>query len=1100
MRTLLPTLALALFLSAPAVGFAEEGYFRFPAHKGDSVFFVAEGDIWSASLNGGKAQRLTTHTGQETRPVVSPDGRWLAFSAAYEGQSDAYVMPVEGGLPKRIAFEGGAPVGWTPRGEVIYACDSNKGPSRQRVLVQINPNTLARTPLPLADANDACMDGSGRFLYFIRMGIYMMGDNARNYRGGAMSELWRYEVGTNNEAVRINLPGQARRPMWWQDRLYFIGDSDGCDNIWSIKPDGSDIVQVTKHKDWEVRYAYLSEGKITYQQGADIRVLDLSNNRDQVIKFDLVSDFDQMRKRSIRAMNYLNSTAFAPTGDRVIFTARGNVALAGLQNLRRVDVAVPSGSRVTYATTSKDGKWVYAFNDADGEKQIWRFPADGKPGAEVLTKDKGLDRVGMFPSPDGTYIAHTDRGGKLWLLNPATKENQLIDSNNYAAWPSVTWSSDSKTIVIVRPNSNQRTNQILLYSLETKQKVQVTSDKYESFSPAFSPDGRWLYFLSNRHFQVVNGSPWGDRNMGPYFDRRTKAYAVALQDGLTFPFQPRTELDATMPATPEPRQDNRDNRESREAGGPGGSGASREPRETRLPGIQWTGLAERIYEVPLPPGNYQNLSVDARRLYFMEREGRGGGSLRTLEINNNDPRPEVFLANVGSYSFSADGRKLLVTRRTGQTTDYYILDTAGRAPTDLARFTVRVGDWSITADPKTEWRQMFYDAWRMHRDRFFDSKLRGVNWEAMKKKYEPLLDRITDRNELNDILAQMMGELGAMHSQVRPGDQRSIPDSWSQSHLGAILNKTPDGYRIDHIYRTETELPSEAGPLAKPGMDVKEGDVITSINGLPVLEARNISDLLNNQVGQQVLLGLRRGQADLKPIIVTPVNSGQNSSLRYTDWEEKNRVQVEKASNGRMGYLHLRAMGGADINIFAREFYANVERDGLIIDVRRNNGGNIDSWVIEKLLRRAWAFWTTADGQYRGVNMQQTFRGHLVVLIDEFTYSDGETFAEGVKQLGIAQLVGRRTSGAGAWLTDSNGLVDGGMIRVAEWPQFSARDGSWIIEGVGVTPDVDVVNLPMETFNGRDRQLETAIRLLQEKLASNPIPELKPKAIPSLGR
>ncbi|MDR2697813.1 MAG: hypothetical protein LBB40_04980, partial [Holophagales bacterium] len=389
MRFFFPAFVLTLFLSVPSVsaGFAEDGYFRFPAHKDDRVFFVAEGDIWSASMNGGKAQRLTTHPGQETRPVVSPDGKWLAFSASYEGQSDLYVMPVEGGLPKRVCFESGTPVGWTPKGEIIYVCASNKGPSGRRVLVQVNPNTLARTPLPLADANDACMDDSGKTLYFIRMGINMMGDNARNYRGGAMSELWRYEVGTKNEAVKINISGQAKRPMWWKDSLYFIGDSDGCDNIWRMAPDGSGIIQITKHKDWDIRYACLSEGKITYQQGADIHVLDLADNQDRVLKFDLVSDFDQMRQRSIRAMDYLNDVSFSLNGERIVLTARGSVAVAGLQNLRRVDIAVPGGSRVTSAVLGKDGKWVYAFNDANGEKQIWRFPADGSPGGEALTKD-----------------------------------------------------------------------------------------------------------------------------------------------------------------------------------------------------------------------------------------------------------------------------------------------------------------------------------------------------------------------------------------------------------------------------------------------------------------------------------------------------------------------------------------------------------------------------------------------------------------------------------------------------------------------------------------------------------------------------------------
>ncbi|MDR2562142.1 MAG: PDZ domain-containing protein [Holophagales bacterium] len=1114
MRTFLPCVALAAFLSAPSQVAAQEGYFRFPAHKGDKVFFVAEGDIWTAPLNGGKALRLTTHVGQETRPVISPDGKWIAFSASYEGSSEAYVMPAEGGLPKRIAFDGGSPVGWTPKGEVLYVCSSSKGPSGQRVLVQVNPNTLARTPIPLADANDGCFDDSGKFLYFIRMGIHMMGDNAKNYRGGAMAELWSYEHGTAKEAVKINVPGNGniKRPMWWKDRLYFIGDSDGTDNIWSIKPDGTDATKVTKHSDWDVRYAYLSEGKITYQLGADVHVLDLSNNQDRTVKIDLVSDFEQMRKRSIRATGYMNNVSLSPTGEKIVFTARGSVAVAGLQNLRRVDLATPSGSRITAATLSKDGKWVYAFSDANGEKQIWRYPADGSVGGEALTKDKGLDRSAMYPSPDGKYLAHSDRSRNLWLLNLDTKDNQLIDSNNYSSTPSATWSADSKNIAIQRQDTSHGSNQILLYSLDSKQKAAVTSDKYESFSPAFSPDGKWLYFLSNRTFSVVNGSPWGDRNMGPYFDRRTKMYAIALQDGLTFPFQAKTELDA---AAPEPRQD-RTPSGPRGQGGPAGARGgedSNEPREVKLPAIQFNGLANRVYELPLPASNYQNLSADARRLYFMERDGggaagRGGGggtAIKTLEISNNDPRPEVFLADAGSYTLSLDGKKIMLTRRSGGPgaggpggADYYIVDAGARAPQDLAKFAVRISDWTITADPRAEWRQMFYDAWRMHRDRFFDSKLRGVNWEGMKKKYEHLIDRITDRNELSDLLSQMMGELGAMHSQVRAGDQRSIPDSWAQAHLGATFSKAADGYRIDHIYRTENELPSEAGPLAKQGMDVREGDIITSINGRPVLETRDISDLLVNQAGQQVLLGLKRGQTQLKPIIVTPVNSAQNGGLRYSDWEENNRLQVEKASNGRMGYLHLRAMGGNDINTFAREFYANVERDGLIIDVRRNNGGNIDSWVIEKLLRRAWAFWTTPDGMYRGVNMQQTFRGHIVVLIDEYTYSDGETFAEGIKQLGIAPLVGRRTSGAGAWLTDSNGLIDGGMIRVAEWPQFATKDGSWLIEGVGVSPDIEVVNPPLETFNGKDRQLETAIKVLQDKLKASPIPELKPKGIPSL--
>ncbi len=351
------------------------------------------------------------------------------------------------------------------------------------------------------------------------------------------------------------------------------------------------------------------------------------------------------------------------------------------------------------------------------------------------------------------------------------------------------------------------------------------------------------------------------------------------------------------------------------------------------------------------------------------------------------------------------------------------------------------------------------------------------------------VDRITDRHELDDLFAQMMGELNVLHSQVRGGEYSQPNERPEAASLGAALESTSDGVRVQHIYRTDPELPQQASPLAKPGVNVREGDLITAVNGRPVKNQAELHQVLRNQVNKPVRLDLQRGRTTVQTI-VHPVSISQDHRLRYEDWVQRNRTKVSEASNEDIGYLHLYAMGASDVESFAREFYANINRNGLIIDVRRNRGGNIDSWIIEKLLRRAWSFWEPNTHGAPYTNMQNTFRGHLVVLADQLTYSDGETFSAGVKALGLGPLIGQRTAGAGVWLSGRNSLADGGMARVAETAQF-AMDGRWVIEGYGVESDIEVENLPHATFTGYDAQLNYAIDLIQRKLRDEPIPELR---------
>jgi tricorn protease len=1113
---------LALSLALVGHQAAADPYFRFPAVRGDTVVFTAEGDLWRTAVAGGKATRLTTHPSSETHAAISHDGKFVAFTASYEGAQEAYVMPVEGGLPKRISFENGGVtvLGWTAQGEVLAGIENPVGPSKRRVVAVIDPVKPARRVLPLADANDAVLDDAGRTVYFTRMGLSMTNDNVKAYRGGAYAQLWRFDLNAKNEAQPLFKADTVnnRHAMWWKGRLYFISDAGGADNLWTSLPDGSDRRELTHHREWDVRTASLGDGRIVYQLGADLHVFDIASGQDALLHASLVSDFDQQRLRRVKSpLDALTSIEVASKAERIVLTARGRVTIAGTGSHRRVEIAVPEGARARGAVFSHDDKSVYAIADTSGENEIWRYAADGSGHGERLTTDGASHRSALYPSPDGKWLAHTDKKGRTWLLDLNAKTNVIIDDAGQAGLErpdQVVWSPDSSNLAFVRDGSSERRSQIGMLNLATRKLSFVTTDRYEASSPAFSPDGKWLYFLSARHFDVGNTSVWSDRNMGPVFDKRVGVYALALQPDVRFPFKPEDELTEPEEKSPEaaakaavksPGTDEPDSAKGAAVAAAAAAAEAKAAAPVRpakpTPAIVYAGLRERLYEVPVAPGNYRALAVDDKRLYLLEAgdDEAAKGTLKTLAIARSRPQLDTFAAGVREFGLSNDRKHVFYrTYAKGTPGDMLIVDAAAKAPADQAKAKVKIDDWAVSSNPRMEWKQMFNDAWRMHRDFLYDANMRGIDWNAARARYAPLVERVTDRAELDDVLGMMIGEVGALHSQIRPGDVRRAAAEGTPASLGAVLSRVADGYRVDHVYRSEPELPSEAGPLAAPDVNVKEGDIITAVNGKSLVEARDIADLLLDTAGKQVLLHVKSSNGKVRAVIVTPVTMATHASLRYADWEQGRAQQTEAASKGRIGYLHLRAMVARDINAFARDFYANINKEGLIIDVRRNNGGNIDSWIIEKLLRRSWAFWSS-NGKQPYSNMQNTFRGHLVVLTDELTYSDGETFAAGVKALKLGPLVGKRTAGAGVWLSDGNGLADNGMARVAENGQFSS-DGEWLIEGVGVTPDVEVDNLPYETFNGRDRQLEVAIELLEKKMKEQPVKQWKPAAIPAIKR
>lgn len=1092
-----------LLITALAVASAKthaqegRGYHRFPALHGDTLIVTSEGDLWQVPVTGGLARRLTTHPGTESHAAISPDGLTVAFSAEYEGPREVYTMPLAGGLPTRRTFLGTSATvaNWTHEGHVLFGTDDFSGlPNVQ--LVDLDPRSGEQRLVPLAQASEGSYSPDGPTLFFTRLPF--QGSSTKRYQGGTAQTLWRFTP-TEPEAVPLtsDFKGTSKNPMWWRDRLYFLSDRDGTMNLWSIKADGSDPRQHTHHRHFDIMGASLHEGRVAYQMGADIRLHDIASGDDRLVPITLASDFDQLRERWIsKPVSYLTDAHLSPKGDRVVLTARGQVFVAPVEEGRFVEVPRTQGVRYRGARFLPDGKSLLAFSDESGELEFWKLPADGLGNAVQLTTNGTVFRFPGRPSPDGAWIAYGDKDYRLWVHHLERRETLLVAESRMEPITDVAWSPDSQWLAYAFTATNTY-GQIRLHQVTGTNRVTVTSDRVHSFSPAWSPDGKWLYFLSDRNIRSLVPSPWGNLQPDPFFTEVTGLFHMALTPGLRSPFAPRDELTPDEPEKKDPPAP-----AASSAGPATDAGTNTPPATAKAPAspvvIELDGLAERLHEVPVPSGNYSDLQVTAKHLLWVSRDTSfdGKSHLRQLEIKSKDPKPKTLVEDIRSYELSADGRKLLVRKED----NFHVLP-ADAAPPARLEDKVDLSAWSFSLQPREEWRQIFTEAWRMMRDYFYDRGMHQLDWPGIREKYLPLVDRVSDRGELSDVLSQMVGELSTLHIFVRFGDHRQGPDQIRPASLGARLSRDPagGGWRIDHIHRNDPDFPAKLSPLARPGLGLKPGDVVLSINGRPTLSVPDPSLLLRQQADRQVLLEVR-SRIDEAPrrVVVKPISLPQADDLRYSEWELTRRERVEAMGEGRIGYVHLRAMGAENIAEWARNFYPVFQRQGLIIDVRHNRGGNIDSWILARLLRKAWFYWQGRVGDPFW-NMQYAFRGHVVVLCNEFTASDGEAFSEGFRRLGLGKVIGTRTWGGEIWLSADRWLVDRGAATAAEIGVYGP-EGTWLIEGHGVDPDIVIDNLPHATFKGADAQLDAAVDYLKARISQDPRPVPPPPRYPDKSR
>jgi tricorn protease len=1062
-------LLLSISCSIPGVcQEIEPGYFMQPDIHDNLVVFVAEGDIWKVPVSGGEAIRLTTHEGDEMSPKISPDGNWIAYAASYEGPTEVYILPLQGGQPRRLTFEAVAsiPTAWKSATEIAYVTNQYSTlPHLNTVIVDIN--SLQKAILPLEMAAEGSFSSDGNIFFFVRPTYH--NNVTKRYEGGTARQIWKYTSG-EAEAVKLtrDYKGEDHHPIYHNERVYFLSARNGIMNVWSMDLSGGDLLQHTHQESYDVREVALSGDRLVYRTGADIRMMNLSENSDEKISITLTSDFNQMREKWVNnPQDYITKMALSNDGKKVAVTARGRVFIFPVDKGRMVRISRKEGIRYRDATFATDENMIMLFSDESGEFELHQFDPLGMTPGRQLSTDGSTLRFEPVPSPDGRWVAYTDLNQEAWVMDIQSGKSSKISRSQEGVSSTMSWSPDSKWLAFVEGATNTF-NQILLYNVESKKHVPLTSDRANSLNPQWSKDGKWIYFLSDRNFQTVIGAPWGPRQPEPFWEKQMKIYHISLQKDLVSPFHYDQET----------AEDNGDSTDT-------GSQVV----------VEEEGIMERLREVPVPAGNYKNLVVTDKALYYhstgpgLQVYSTTGPASRDdkapVMMTTFDPEAEqkVFLENVQSFIASQNNEYILVNSNR----KYYAVPLRLSPVKDLSDYDVDMSDWTFPINIREDWEQLFKDAWRMERDYFYDPGMHGVDWDQMYEKYLPLAKRVTTRTELNDVMGELIGELSILHTSVRGGDLPEGKDQIDFGMLGARLIKGEKGYVIDRIYLSDPDYPDEMSPLANPDVQIKEGSVITHVDGISVMDVPDIYYLLRDKDGKQVRLSVISSKTGVTTDrLVVPLTMWQEMNLRYNEWEYTRRLRVDELSAGKFGYVHLRAMGSGDIAQWYRDFYPQFQKEGLVIDMRHNRGGNIDSFILEKLMRQAFFYWKGRTGEATW-NMQYAFRGHLVLLVDEFTASDGEAFAEGFRRLGLGKSIGTRTWGGEVWLSGGNRLTDNGLAR-APMTGVYGEEGEWLIEGVGFIPDIEIVNMPKATFEGEDAQLEAAVKHLQELVKEDPRP------------
>lgn len=1070
----------------------QHGIYRTPTVHRDRVVFVTEDDLWEVPLGGGRASRLTALNGAASRPRLSPCGGWIAFSATEEGGTDVYLVPSSGGPVRRLTWFGSAAVvGWTPEGRIVFAsshdCALRQGPWLHTI-------AAAGGTVERIEAGPATRIAHGARAVAIGR---KAADPARwkRYRGGTAGEIYVDEQGDGNfRRILADLAGNLTDPMAIGGRLYFLSDHEGLGNVYSVTFGGDDLRQHTSHTDFYARGASTDGRTIVYHCGGDLYALDPAGDAPSKIEVEYGGPRPQAQRKFVDAAENLHGTSLSPDGDRVAAIVRGKpVVFAGWEGGAE-QFGERQGVRYRLARFLPDGERLVVASDAGGEDHLEIIPADPLGTPEVLDLGDIGRPMEIIVAPEGDRIAVATNRNELHVVDLAGPKATLVERDRTGVMGDAAWSPDGRWLAY-GAGLNKQQRVIKVYDTQESVTHVVTSPVLSDSDPAWDPEGKYLFFLSARTFNPV----YDNMQFELGFPMGQAPYAIALKK------------DTPSLFVPKPKGFGEEKKDGEEASGGNGEDKGKEEGKEKDVAVEidFDGITSRIEAFPVGEGRYSQLGAAKGRILYttMPVEGALGQNWMpsappakaTLKAFKFDDRKEITVsAEVSGFELSLDGSALLVRVGNGLR-----LHASGTDELPSERETDRKAGWidlgrvRVDVDLYAEWKQIVAEAWRLQRDYFWTEDMSGVDWDGVRGRYLPLVDRVSTRGELSDLIWEMQGELGSSHAYEAGGDYRPSP-AYPVGFLGVdwTWDSEAGAWRIGRVVEGDPWDASAAPPLLRPGTGLAAGDAVLAVNGQRLGMDLPPQAALVHLAGTEVRLLVQRAGED-KPATVDVKALGNESLLRYREWVEANRRFVHEQTGGRVGYVHVPDMGPRGFAEFHRGYLAEYDREGLVIDVRYNGGGHVSQLVLEKLARKRIGYDKTrwmGEEPYPG----QSPRGPMVCLTNEHAGSDGDIVSHSFKLMGLGKLVGRRTWGGVIGIWPRNALVDGGVVTQPEF-SFWFEDVGWGVENYGTDPDIEVDMLPQDWAAGRDPQLDKAVEVALEEIAANPPLEPRWEPRPRLG-
>ena len=1134
MRTLRSAIAVlvtfGLFLTSVANATAQTKLLRFPDVHGDQVAFCHGGDIWRAGAGGGTATRITAHPGQELFPKFSPDGQWIAFTGQYDGDEQVYVVPTTGGVPKQLTFYPAAgPLaprwgydhqvyGWTPDGKrVLFRSlrDADGGRTLTALYtVSVDGGLPEKLPMPTAGAGDFSPDGK----QLVYSPLFRDFRTWKRYEGGWAQELYIFDLANHDVRQIAGSPRTERDPMWIDGAIFFVSDRDGTLELFKYDSGLDRVEQLTNHDPWDVRWASSDrQEKIVYELNGELRVYDVNTEEDTAISITVPHDGLSMRASRYSAEENIEDFELSPQGNRALFVARGDVFTVPIEKGPTRNLTNSSGAHDRWARWSPDGSKIAYISDASGEDQVYLIDQRGAGEPEQLTTQFAGMLYAPEWSPDGSRLAFSDKDGKLYVLRIADKSVAEVADEKRGQLSDYAWSPHGGHLAFSLREATHYSS-LHIWSVADGQLRRVTGELTDEYSPAWDPEGNYLYYLSTREYAPqISSVEWNYAG-----NRQAGVFALALRKDVPNPFAPESdeveiekdEKDGAKPGKSSRAEtdddqaadatnsdedevnDERDDEEKQVQDEPATidleglaraavrvfATASVEGKDEAIQ-IDFDGLAQRVVRVPVEAANRSGLSAAEGTLLFVERGaafyGRSSYTEPELKIFDIKERKASTLAeNAGDYALSHDGKKVLVQQGGA----YKLMDAK---PGASEQKTVSTSGLMVDRVPAEEWATIFEEVWRRYRDFFYVKNMHGYDWQAIGERYRAWVPHVAHRSDLNYVIGEMIAELNVGHAYIQGGDYE-IPDRPQVALPGARFKLDADAgrYRIDKILAGENEEPKYRAPLSEVGVDVSVGDYVLAIDGEELKGDDNPYRLLQHKTDPVALTVNDKPTLEgAREVVYSPVSS--ESSLLYLAWVKENLQKVSDATDGRVAYLHLPDMGAEGIYEFIKWYYPQIRKEGLIVDVRSNGGGNVSQWIIERLDNKLLGtrFGSTSDEP--GTYPEAVFIGHMVCILNQTSASDGDIFPYRFRQAGLGPLIGLRSWGGVVGISSRGPLLDGGTVFVP-LSATNGPDGEWIIEGHGVDPDIEVANDPKAVIEGGDPQLERAIAEVLQRIKDDP--------------